>query len=390
MRHNETTGSYLMEQEQKVECEFHRSPAIKRLLARSLDVRAVRRKCMESAHLAIDSKYTSEGDRRGWQERLLSAEKELENMQSKLDEFIATAELLSEDDFDRQFGELRAELDGILTRLHGYEILPWWRDRDTDFPSFFRDIRTVETYREFMESKVMQWLPRKAEVGRILSIAREMHHRAGGDDAQPIRIVDVGGANGALGKLVVDLARKNGIGIEYTVVDPDDQIISQAQEAYGDEISFSVCSAGEFSEKVNSDDTEAAERMARRRALIEFNQRRFFDLGSIIDLMNDRLGNGEEIADDVISDFCLAWEEDFQPVPDSFLGPEGNETFKDWVEGSKLNDYRSLFSRWFDRQQQEIVRLTTLVEKRLSEIQSKFDLVINSWMPHDLDFSADL
>jgi len=318
------------------------------------------------------------------------AETEFEDMQPKLDEFAATAELLSEDDFDRRFGELRAELDGISTRLHGYENLSWWRGRDNDFPSFFRDIRTVETNREFVESKVLQWLPRKAEVGRILAIAREMHRRAGGDDAQPIRIVDVGGANGALGKLIVDMAGKNGIDVEYTVVDPDNQIVSQAEEAYGDEMSFLVRSAGEFAEEVNAGDTEAAERMARRRALIEFDQRRFFDLGGVVDLLQDRLRNGEEVEGSVLDDFRLAWKEDFQPVPEGFLGPEGNETLKDWVGGSKRNDCLDLLVRWFDRQQQEVARLTEAVEESLAGTPPKFDLVINSWMPHNLDFTADL
>ncbi len=56
MHRNETVGLHSMEREQKVEREFHRSPAVRRLLVRSLDIRSVRRKCTETARLMIDSK----------------------------------------------------------------------------------------------------------------------------------------------------------------------------------------------------------------------------------------------------------------------------------------------------------------------------------------------
>ena len=79
---------------------------------------------------------------------------------------------------------------------------------------------------------VHYWVPLKYDIQRCVKTAVEVHARSGKEG--PIKILDVGGGSGFLGKLLADEAKKQGIELEVTVIDPDTETVTQAKEIFSD------------------------------------------------------------------------------------------------------------------------------------------------------------
>jgi len=76
------------------------------------------------------------------------------------------------------------------------------------------------------------WVPRKKDILKILEIAKQAHGEAKEDMQQELWILDVGGRSGFIDKLLVDAAREQGIELHVVVLDPDQEILKQANGYY--------------------------------------------------------------------------------------------------------------------------------------------------------------
>lgn len=75
------------------------------------------------------------------------------------------------------------------------------------------------------------WVPRKKDILKILEIAKQVH---GIDEEtqQKLWVLDIGGRSGFIDKLLVDAAREQGIELHAVVLDPDREILKQANNYY--------------------------------------------------------------------------------------------------------------------------------------------------------------
>jgi hypothetical protein len=103
----------------------------------------------------------------------------------------------------------------------------------------FVDMKEVAGFGDFLEKWPMYWMPRKEEVARILSVAKQMHAACGAASSEPLRILEIGSANAFLADLVVDLAEENGFDVAYTIVDPESETVKEAAMAHVGDARFS-------------------------------------------------------------------------------------------------------------------------------------------------------
>lgn len=215
-------------------------------------------------------------------------------------------------------GNKKIEKKELLTDELGND-----KQKEREFTLEFTDLAKIKNLSEFLEAFPMQFVPKKEDMGRILSLAKKMHElrskRGEINDNQPIKIVDIGGANGALGKLITDLAKENNLEIEYTIVDPDTSTVQKSKDFYRDNPAL------HFEEKKGGD----------------FNIDQYKDYKKITDLMKQRK---------------------------FLIEAEGKES----------------------KEIEELYRISKEIEELVMKKTSKFDLVINSWMPPGMDLTKDV
>lgn len=86
-----------------------------------------------------------------------------------------------------------------------------------------------EHIEDFWDAKeYLFWMPTRRDIEKILAVAVTVHE--GSDD--PIRILDVGGGGGFLDKLIIDVAREQGMNVECVVIDPAVEVLREARAYY--------------------------------------------------------------------------------------------------------------------------------------------------------------
>lgn len=84
---------------------------------------------------------------------------------------------------------------------------------------------------EVKKLRRIDWVPRKLDVSRIADVVKLVQERK--KDASPLKIVDVGGLNGFLGRLILDdLDQKSSGNVVLDVVDPNKTVMDYAQKYY--------------------------------------------------------------------------------------------------------------------------------------------------------------
>lgn len=321
----------------------------------------------------------------------------LEILMQKTDALSSNLYSLSDEEYNQRYHEIECLLQdyGQIER-YGY------KER---FTLSFVDISSIENFEQYIKGRwPMQFIPHKEEVGRILALAKNAHSKRTGRDettaSSPIRIVDIGGSNGALGKLVVDLARENDLEIEYITVDPDVATIQAATDFYRDEnsLKFIPLTAEEYVANLYVNNPEIKALIDFRRNRIQEGERKIKELKIYLAKIHSDYFKLKEPLEqrEAIENHCRILRDDFgiEINPASFLTYEDfDEIFEEeyiWEQDEVIGHifyeekYRNAVL------QPEIDGITKQINARLAQIPPATDLTINSWMPPRVDLTADI
>jgi hypothetical protein len=366
-----------------------RSPETKRLLSDALDPDMQMSEIEMYFNLTMKSDYSKPDEKEMAQKRLKEAKTLMEEFIPRLRQFQEQADQLSDEVFQEKFLAFRDELDTIGLCYFQYKHVPYWRNQDTAYPSYFADIRNISSAQEFVERRALQWRPQREEIARILAIAQSLKKENPQQNAEGIKMLDIGGGNAVLGKLIIDFAREQGIHVEYTIVDPDQHVVEQAQSIFADEMKFFPIGVSDFVEEMYKDNTEIQTLLQKRKRLLIEDRVRYQDLAQICEKIGYLKQYKLAIDSSLLEDFKKSWEQDFYSTEE--IPSFDPEVFKTWVYGQEEQfHYKTLFGRWFLARQKDIAQITKEIEKKVGDFASPYDLVLNSWMPHEMDFTADI
>lgn len=301
---------------------------------------------------------------------------------------------MTEDEFAITYKSARKEVEEINKRLFRISETI---NQERLFALNFVDVSAIHNLNEFVEGDFpLQFVPSKEEVGRIVALAKNMHARradAGEIDIQePIRVLDIGGSNGTLGVLVTEIARENNLDIQYRITDPDSLTVREAAAQYKANTNL------EFVEK-RSDDLVAqqyessprvSDLLKKRQVLIQQGQRQVDDLKTTLNEMLkwDQLLNGERIGGAL-----ELLKKNFNiNVPAKAANTATD--FLSWVRkalrGGGTEQDPSQIERLTECWNKRISKITSQIEQCILETATRYDLVINSWMPRGIDFTKDV
>lgn len=344
--------------------------------------------------LADNAENSDRSSSEFWLKKLLSKIKGVENLLKKIRENSST---LFNENFDILYRELVKAVDLFQKDLLEYTDFPYWRSREREdaFPSYEpkRDIRRASES-EFFRECAVQWRVGKEDVARFLTIASQSHNervlRGEIRKDTPLQIVDVGGANAALAALIADVAKELEKEVRITIVDPDKKVIAQAKEIYGDEFIFESVDVDTFLDSVYVSNPEILEMLSKRRRLIKEFEKKYEDIsavknkvfrskeGEVIIPTHEELQKYAEMlmSLDVIKQEDIAGMDDAQII--------------EFLDESSSNDYTPINQRYLFWSIDAIISFTHDIERKMLEIPARYDLVINSWMPHGVDFTASI
>jgi len=350
-------------------------------------------------------------------ERYKQAEKIITEIERILATLAAECDSVSDDEFDERLERIETIIDSTIKDVVGYSRRPYWLPptperitEDTCYPSYppinlfnLADENSTFTYEEqsrydsFKPTESgLHWKPCKEDIGRILSVAISTHEtrisRGEISADTPISIVDVGGANASLAQMLVTMGRDNGITIDYRIVDPDKDIITMARKMFPQLFTYSTETAREFA--INSiSDRQIVEILFEREAQAQVWKNRYYDLHRIIDHIRNTLKTNKEVEEQFRNQFLDSLKNDFAiNIPDSARADSASfiDFFERFVEDSDENEYTDLPTRWKNQKRSELANFTDRVEDALISKPVTCDLVINSWMPKNLDFTPDI
>lgn len=334
-------------------------------------------------------------------ERREQLKKNLEGEYARIEEFKKRHQALleryaemSDEDFDGEYRSASKELSDITKRVRRYSDEC---SENRNYMVDFVDLSKIKSLKEFVEAFPIQFVPRKEEIGRILALAKQMHEarikEGGKDNARPIRIADIGGASGALGKMITDLAEENGLEIEYTVVDPDKTSVEAASKFYQDNprLKFREQRGGDFDAEQYRDNPKIKNLLERRKEIITEGQRKVVDLQKVI----EEIGKQEDkntldkesirrYLDILRENFDIDWSaslaDDAKGFSEKFDDQEDEET-QSWVP---------LIDLYIKSWRRHVTEITEGLERHIRQAPEHYDLVINSWMPPGVDLTKEV
>lgn len=308
----------------------------------------------------------------------------LDIFETKYDDFFQNYGEMADEDFHQKYQEALAELNAIIDRVEKGQESP-----EDERP--FVAIQEINDFSDFLDRMPMYFIPRKEEIGRILTIAIKMHEsqiehgqKKNGD---PIRILDIGGANGALGKLIVDLAKENGLNMEYTITDPDAALVAKAAQYYQQDTSFrfSPQAGEEFNLEQYRDRPDLLELFHQRTALIAEGERQREALKKFCESIY-----AENVSQRLWVILALKAEIGIDiPIVTAKTAEAFRAVFNNQPDPT-TGEYRSFVDRQMDGWRNQIEALTREIEDRIATEPPHYDLVINSWMPPRKDFTKDV
>jgi len=246
----------------------------------------------------------------------------------------------------------------------------------------FVPILELHGLNEFLDSFPLQFIPTKCEIARILGLAKRMHEirlcRGEKHKKDPIEIVDIGGGNGALGKLITNLAAENNIAINYTTVDPDKTTIQSALDYYKNDksLNFFIGNAEDFVLEMYKEVPSVYTLLKERKKLILEGEERISDLQIVLQTILQNENHQDTCSVPLL--FLDVLEKDF------------GITYFNLVIDLKSEIISSIEEKYINNWRAKINELTQKIGKVIAEQPARFDLVINSWMPPGIDFTKDI
>ena len=367
---------------------MRRSPELKKTLSEAIGAEDIHHAAEEA--ISISKFYASGKDKRLENIRR-QYEEERENINAiteRMERLRAEAETLSDAEFETRFSQLASSIEESGKRIERDENE---RNNDRGHVAEFFERGEIKTFENFIEKFPMFWVPRKADISRIVAFAKRMHEtalaRGEKRNGEPIRIIDVGGSNGFLGTLVTEMARENGLNIEYMIVDPDQKTVKLAAKAYekNKNLKFRAAFAGDVAEEAVNGDSELMEQLNLRKWLKSEGTPKLKDLDLLKQVIY-RKQKDEQLDDAAIEKFRKIIAQDFGIT---IKTPAGDaEAFLQAVNGDwKVS---GAYKTYFGRAQEQITETALNIDRELLKRTSTHDLVINSWMPPGTDFTQDI
>lgn len=320
----------------------------------------------------------------------------LEELEEAMGQFQAIHERLADGYFEAAYGELRSKIHSLESQIFRFKVASVGALNARRYCTEFIDHSEVNGLDSFLESVPLFWVPRKEEIARLLGTAVIAHKQRieNGEIPKntPVSIVDVGGGNGFLGKLIMEIARLNKIPIEYTVVDPDTASIAPAASAYRKDtnMSFKQMTTHEYVAEQYADKPEILACIRERDAVIDTWKELFVIYGRLREV------EFENITAEEFKQFAVICEKDLGIPLSSELIRAARENFADFDKDTLYNQFDtysnedSLRGRFFAAMQAAIAEITEKLEKLLIDTPSSVDLVINSWMTPGIDYTLDI
>jgi hypothetical protein len=251
-------------------------------------------------------------------------------------------------------------------------------------------------FRDFMNPEggpTHYWIPRKYDIQRYVKTAVEVHRRSG--KGGTIRVLDIGGGSGFLGKLIADEARNQGIELEVTVIDPDAKTVTKAKKAFADtqnlkfEIGTSTQALELFGPELTPDEKDKFNELEKRRLeMLEAGKEELSYIKALLVSL-------EAESDDQTSspDISLILSGPFGNRARTILEQSGI-SLDNLPAIEQLRDTIADFynTRW-EFHQQRILGIRDEQEKIYAGKGpggARVDVVLNSWMPIGLNFTTEM
>lgn len=355
-----------------------RSLGLRKILVDLISTKRVEKKYQDN----MDCPDTGD-ERREKLRRNLEAERaRIEEFERQRKSLLEKYTEMSDQEFDQQFEEASAELDTILDRVIRYSDE---YKEPRGYMIEFVDIEQIKNLGEFLDKLPMQFVPRKEEIGRILALAKQMHDnrvkRGEKESAEPLKIVDIGGSNAALGKLVTDLAKENGLDIEYTIVDPDARTIQKAANFYKNNksLQFKEQNGVDFNIERYRHDTKILALMEKRKEIINQGEKKRSDLRKVLSII---ISQKNSIDLETMRKYIHVLNNDFQL--------EFSETEDVGAFLEKIEHQEDVVATYMLRWREHTDFVTHEIESLVGTQPAQYDLVINSWMPVQIDLTNEV
>ncbi len=246
---------------------------------------------------------------------------------------------------------------------------------------------TITHFEDFMNTDggpTHYWIPRKYDIQRYVQAAKTAHEASA--RSGPVKILDIGGGSGFLSKLIADELNAQGIESEVVVIDPDADTIQEAQKTFSNtqnlrfEVGTSRDALKRYGPELESEDKELFEIMEKRRIVLLERGR-------------------EELT--LIKATLAAFEtcDDPHDVLNSAFGETAEKILKLAMVDSDvdMNTLKNTLADYYDKRrgvlQNELIDIADRQEALYVDVgvhDSKFDVVLNSWMPIGLDFTREI
>ncbi len=363
-----------------------RSAELRRLLVPEHDVKDIRSRLSKINKNRFDEpSEVSESEREERQTALLA---DIENLKQKMSSLKENNSHLSEEEFDHAIQVLEDEKQNLIDRVYSLDtvsgkILTQRREFLTEMQGW-EHISNAET---LLDARgLLYWVPGKQDIARICAVglhayAERKMHAATGDIPEPLRVIDVGGGNAALGQLLVEYAREQGFSIEYVVVDTDKEIVDAAQSHFREsfpELKFFHGTGSDYACEIYKDQEPLASYIREKQSLSHFFNRRCKDIAAILKSVK---GSGENFSD-TFSHALDVLRRDFQLDIDL----DGVDILTKGI----YHCQNAAIDQIFHPGKVEIEELTKKIETELKKQSPSVDLVLNSWMMPNMDYTADV
>ena len=378
-----------------------RSQELKKFLAESLDTESI----TSYAKTSLESSYFEKERKDQLRAQMSQAQPQIERLEVKLAQFKAMHPEISDEEFETQFQEIETAIRHLTKEISRYS------DAESRYEERFCCVdfvsrEEVTGFQDFIDKWAMQWMPTKKEIARLLRIAVQAHMEriAKGEKNkdEPIQIIDIGGANGFLAKLIVDLAEENNIPVKISIIDPDKETVSKAKEHYkkAPNMAFHNMDSGEWNLETYKDNPEVYKLLRLREEKIAYWNQKLSDLAFLEKAVSNRINSDlfefedfQNLIKVLMEDYGVKIPEQYQISTDQdFYEIDLNELHNEFY----IDKYRweekepSIKEKIFEKMNNEIGGITNQIEELLLNEPAKYDLAINSWMTLRLDYTRDV
>jgi hypothetical protein len=254
----------------------------------------------------------------------------------------------------------------------------------------------IHHFRDFMnpeDGPTHYWIPRKYDIQRYVKTAVEAHARSGRSGS--IKVLDIGGGSGFLGKLIADEARNQGIELEVTVMDPDTETVTKAKDTFSDtgnlkfEIGTSNKALEVFGPELTPDEKVKFDELENRRLeMLEAGKEELSHIKALL-VSLEAESDDETSNPDISSILSGAFGNRARTILEQSGISLDNLPAIEQLRDTIADFYNT---RW-EFHQKGILSIRDEQEKIYADKgpgKANVDMVLNSWMPIGLDFTREM